>query len=178
MKENPPELKAELARLHESSWAWALTCCRGDKDHAHEALSGAYIKVLEGSAQYGARSALKTWLFSVIRFTAIEQRRTATRRLGLLKRWFEVSEEAAQPARADEQLAITQQQRQVREALAQLSKRQREVLELVFYHELTLEEVAQVLEMPVGTVRTHYARGKKQMLARLTPAFDAKIEVS
>lgn len=178
MKANDPELKAELERLHESSWAWALTCCRQDKEHAQEALSGAYLKVLEGRAKYEARSALKTWFFSVIRFTAIEQRRSGARRLELLKRWFEANDEGAQPCWPDERASVMQQRAQVKEALSTLSKRQREVLELVFYHDMTLEEAAQVLALPVGTVRTHYARGKKQMLARLSPALDVTIEVS
>ena len=41
-----------------------------------------------------------------------------------------------------------------------LSYQQREVLTLAFYHDLTLEEIAPLMELSIGTVRTHYERGK------------------
>jgi RNA polymerase sigma factor (sigma-70 family) len=57
----------------------------------------------------------------------------------------------------------------LRVALTQLSKRQQEVLHLVFYQELTIQDAADVLAMPVGTARTHYERGKAR-LRKLLPA--------
>jgi RNA polymerase sigma factor (sigma-70 family) len=51
----------------------------------------------------------------------------------------------------------------LRQTLASLSRRQQEVLHLVFYQQLTIEEAAQVLGLPVGTARTHYERGKVRL---------------
>jgi RNA polymerase sigma-70 factor (ECF subfamily) len=48
-------------------------------------------------------------------------------------------------------------------ALRRLSPRQAEVLHLVFYQELTIQEAADVVGLPVGTARTHYERGKARM---------------
>ena len=42
-----------------------------------------------------------------------------------------------------------------------LSSQQREVLNLVFYHDLTLDEIATLIGLSIGTVRTHYERGKE-----------------
>ena len=47
--------------------------------------------------------------------------------------------------------------------MAKLPARQREVLHLVFYQDLTIEEAAKVLNISLGTARTHFERGKSRL---------------
>src|SRR2546428_10879830 len=70
------DFKAELERLHSASFGWALRCCRRDQTEAEEVLQTVYLKILEGKARYRGESKLKTWLFAVIRKTAITEQRT------------------------------------------------------------------------------------------------------
>ena len=51
----------------------------------------------------------------------------------------------------------------LRGALARLPLRQRDVLHLVFYQDLTIEETARVLSIAVGTARSHFERGKYRL---------------
>ncbi len=53
------------------------------------------------------------------------------------------------------------------QALRLLSQRQREVLQLVFYHGMTIEEAANTLGIGVGSARTHYTRGKRSLANKL-----------
>lgn len=157
------DLRAELARSHLDAHAWAVRCCAGDRMEAEDVLHRAYVKVLEGDAQFAGRSSFKTWLFGVIRRTAREHARQSWLRVLRLERWWQTREPNAE---AEEDERVTK----LRKTLGRLSRRQQKVLHLVFYQELTIEEAAQVLAMPVGTARTHYERGKARLRQLLTEA--------
>lgn len=156
------DLRTELARLNADSFAWALRSCGGDRTEGEEVLHVAYMKVLDGTARFEGRSTFKTWLFAVIRRTAQEQRRTRWLRHLRLERWWQrdVRFESADAATSERTVELTN-------ALTTLSTRQQQVLHLVFYQDLTIEEAAEILGMPVGTARTHYARGKDRLRAIL-----------
>jgi len=160
------QLEEDLERLHPASFAWSVACCRGNPAEAEEILQTAYLKVLEGRARFGGCSSFKTWLFAVIRRTAQSRRRRGEWRKWLLVRW---SREAPSRSAAGphERLENDQRRARVRAALTTLSPRQRQVLELVFYHDLSVREAGDVLGVSIGTARVHYDRGKKELLRRL-----------
>jgi RNA polymerase sigma-70 factor (ECF subfamily) len=159
-------LRARLEALHAESWSWALACCRGDVTQAEEALHVTYHKVLDG-ARFEGRSSFKTWLFGVIRLTALDQRRGNWRRF---LRWAPLSAAENHTDRrptAPDTLASDERCAEVRTALHGLAARQSEVLRLVFYHDLTLDEAALVMGVSAGTARTHYERAKERLRQRL-----------
>ena len=69
------ELKTELEKLHQASFGWTLSCCRRNHADAEEVLQTVYLKILQGKAVYRGECKLQTWLFAVIRKTAISERR-------------------------------------------------------------------------------------------------------
>jgi len=158
---DPHDLEAELARTHPAGFAWAVRCCRGDRDEAMDVLHVAYVKVLDGRARFERRSSFRTWLFGVIRRTALEEGRKRWLRTLRLERWRR--EPRPEPPSVDERLTGDERAARLRDAIGRLSKRQQEVLHLVFYQDLTVEEAAGVMGLPVGTARTHYARGKERL---------------
>ena len=123
----------------------------------------AYVKVLDGSTRFDGRSSFKTFLFGVIRKTAMEQRRARWLSARRLARWFASRTEAQPPADPEAASMRSERTRALVAALAQLSRRQREVLHLVFSHDLTIEQAAGVLGIGTGSARQHYERGKARL---------------
>lgn len=164
--EDPGAVLAELERLHQRSFGWALACCRGDRSEAEEVLQVAYMKIIDGSARFAARSSFKTWLFAVIRLTTLERRRRSLLQRFLLVRSNQRRDPAEYPAAlASEDDAHRNEA--LREALAKLPRRQREVVNLVFYHDLSVAEAAEVMKVSVGSARQHYERSKKRLHVEL-----------
>ena len=157
----------ELEALHADSYGWALGCCRWNREEANDVLQTAYVKVLEGSARFDGRSSAKTWLFAVIRRTAAERRRRQWLLDLLPGRWLRAHPEPEGSPDPESLTAQSQANARLRTALLQLSGRQRELLHLVFYQDLSIEEAAGVLGISVGSARTHYERAKARLRQRL-----------
>lgn len=156
------ELRAELEQHHQQALGWALSCCGWNRALAEEVLQGAYLKVLEGRARFEGRSSFKTWLFAVIRRTAAEhRRRQALQRFVPLSLLDGRSDSALRNPEVD--LLRSESSAQLIRALQALPERQRQLLHLVFYQDLTIREAAEVLGVSIGTARTHYERGKQRL---------------
>ena len=163
---NRADLEQQLEELHPASFAWALGVCRRDADDAQEVLQETYLKIFEGKARFDGRSTLKTWLFAVIRRTAAARRRL--RWLRDLRFVFDdVSSVPDGRDSAERRVIHSERTSALVRALTRLARRQREVIELVFYHDMTIEEAAGVVGVSVGTARVHYHRAKKRLLAEL-----------
>lgn len=159
------DLEASLEALHDASFGWARSCCRGSRDEAADVLQSAYVKVLSGRARFAGRSEFKTWFFGVIRLTALEVRRKRAREVAPIAGLDPVDPQRS----ADVVLVAREEAAALRAALERLPERQQEVLHLVFYQGLSIAEAADVMTVSLGSARTHYDRGKKRLRALLLP---------
>ncbi len=159
------ELEQDLRTLHGEAFSWTLVCCGGDRETAEDVLQETYLRVLDGRLTFGGRSSFKTWLFAVVRRASRDRYRRRRLRDGLMGRWWSAAD-AEEPA-AERRVADRQRRHRILQALGRLSDRQRQVLELVFFHDLSLREAAAVLEVSLGTASRHYDRGKRQLLSEL-----------
>jgi RNA polymerase sigma-70 factor, ECF subfamily len=162
---SPEALELELERLHPKALGWALACCLGNRPAAEDAVQASYLKVLDGRARFDGRASFRTWLFAVVRRTAAEQRRRVA-----LRRFLPLTVLVATPdGRPDPAAALARSEGTARlvAALNDLPRRQREVLHLAFYQDLTIAEAADVMGVSLGTARTHYERGKAALRKRL-----------
>ena len=182
---SPSSLMETLTDLHQQSFHWALACCQHQETDALDLLQEAYLLVLEDRVQYLGKSTVKTWFFGVIKSLAFQKGRRFKRRLKLLQTAFSAHhptlsltsgyrQESPRSAQPNEHLEVQERHTQITQALKTLSNRQQRIMHLVFYQGCTLEECAQILEITIGSVRTHYARAKKKLahtLNDLNPSF-------
>jgi RNA polymerase sigma-70 factor (ECF subfamily) len=166
--DTPQAIARELQALHRESWSWAVRQCDRRTDEAEEVLQTSYARVLDGSARYEGRAQLRTWWFGVIARVAREHRRRRRFRDSWLGRWF-AEDETVEPGTPDRAAEHDHERARVLAALDALPRRQREVLELVFYRDFTVEEAAAVMGVGLGAARTHYHRGKRALAASLAP---------
>lgn len=159
---NVADLDEELSRHHHAAFGWALACCRWNRSVAEDVLQTSYLKLVDGRARYAGASEFKTFLFGVIRRTASEDRRRRAMR-AMLPFGFSHSENGHVEPAGLTPIIRDETSRELIAALMQLSSRQRDVLHLVFYQELTISAAADVLGISVGSARAHYERGKARL---------------
>lgn len=118
----------------------------------------AYVELLSGSARFDNKSTLKTFVFSVVQNLARSRFRRISSRLRLVKQYAgESVTDPVEPTANDE----------VWRAVRALPARQRDIIELVFCREFTVQQAAAVMGVSTGTGRVHYDRAKKALRSRL-----------
>jgi RNA polymerase sigma-70 factor (ECF subfamily) len=137
-----------------------------DAASAEDVVSEAFIEVWRQADRFEGRSSVSTWIMSIARFKAlsVRRRRQETELDGKL------AETVADQSSSPEQIVLEMDRSaQLRACLTQLSPDHREIIDLVYYHDKTIEEVAEIVGVPKNTVKTRmfYARRRlAQLLAR------------
>jgi RNA polymerase sigma factor (sigma-70 family) len=148
---NRTQLDHLLKTHHRDAYLWARQCCSFNDDLAKDVLQQVYLKILEGKATLNDEEKAKTWIFSIIRYTAIDHLRKTGKFISI--------EDAEEIADIEEEVDLTD----YKAIISLLPRMQQEVILMVFYHQMTIEQSAEVLEISIGTARTHYDRGKKNL---------------
>ena len=126
---------------------------------AEDLLSEVFFDVWRQADRFEGRSSVSTWLISIARFKAL----SARRRQVDLELGEEIETSVADPA-DDPEAALQEKHRSelLRRALSRLSSEHRKIIDLVYYHEKSIAECAEILGIPAATVKTRmfYARKK------------------
>ena len=133
-----------------------------DRSLAEDIASEVFIDVWRGAEGFKVKSQVSTWMLAIARHKALSAlRRRSDERLD------ENATAIADPA-DDAETTVDKRDRNalVQHCLSQLSVLHREVLDLVYYHEKSVDEVAEIVGAPANTVRTRmfYARKRMQTL--------------
>lgn len=143
------------AQYGQRLYAYALRLTN-DPATAEDVTQNTLVTAWQTARNFRAEGRLIAWLLGIVHHTAMKAIRNRTNYLN------DVAEEIIredQPS-PEEQAQVKDERRWVRQGMQSLSPEHRAVLELIFYQELTLNEVAQVLDVPLGTVKSRlsYAR--------------------
>jgi RNA polymerase sigma-70 factor (ECF subfamily) len=136
---------------------YAFTILR-DKHLAQEVAQETMTAVWKSAARFAGRSKPSTWIFGIARNQALSLRRKESR--------TETVAEAGGVA-PDPASGILRQQK-VLEAMKRLPEDQREVVFLTFYEGLAYKEIARMLEIPEGTVKSRMFHAKRKLAEVLT----------
>jgi RNA polymerase sigma-70 factor, ECF subfamily len=150
-----PSAFADLIRDFEQPLRYYLLKLLGNEDRAYDVLQELWLKVVRTIRQLVDPGALRVWLYRAAHGLAVDQiRRRQVRQAAEQEHALAVDAAAAEP----DFTAMDAQT--IHRALDELEPREREVLVLFFLENMTLEEIAEVVGRPVGTVksRLHYAK--------------------
>jgi len=152
------------ARHHVRVYRFVLRLLRNEAT-AEDLISDVFLDVWRQAGKFEGRSAVSTWLLSIARFKAL----SVLRRRGE----EELDEETAaaiEDQADDPEVALAKKDKgaALRQCLSKLSAEHREIIDLVYYHEKSVEEVAGIVGIPEATVKTRmfYARRKLSELLK------------
>ncbi|MFF4530825.1 RNA polymerase sigma factor SigM [Streptomyces sp. NPDC001407] len=167
--EGDPDAFSEIVRRHRDRlWAVALRTL-GDREEAADAVQDALVSAYRAAHTFRGQSAVTTWLHRITVNACLDRaRKAASRRTSplaeteRLEQLLEPHESAAAPAERGDL------HRELLQALATLPPDQRAALVLVDMQGYPVAEAAEVLGVPIGTVKSRCARGRARLLPMLT----------
>jgi RNA polymerase sigma-70 factor, ECF subfamily len=131
-----------------------------DTTMAEDLVSQVFLDVWRTARQFEGRSQVSTWLLSIARFkalTSLRQRRFEDIDQDDVR---EIADEADTPETSLERATTSEI---LRACVAKLSPAHREIINLVYYHEKSVEEVGQIIGIPQSTVKTRMFYARKQL---------------
>jgi RNA polymerase sigma-70 factor (ECF subfamily) len=135
----------------------------GERRAAEDLTQDAFLKVWRGASSYRAdRGSVRTWLLSIVRNCSIDQIRSQASRRRTQEK-IEASASRSQPSEAFAQTWRNSQREQVREALSTLPSEQQKILELAYFSGYTHVKIAELLGVPLGTVKGRMRSGLKKV---------------
>ena len=137
----------------------------GNPSTAEDLISEVFLDVWRQAGRFEGRSQVSTWLLAIARFKALSVLRRKPEQ--------ELDEEMAEAIEdtsdtPDVTLEKKQKADVIRQCLSGLSTDHREIIDLVYYHEKSVEEAAEIIGIPEATVKTRmfYARKKLSELLK------------
>lgn len=137
-----------------------LTRIVKNEETAEDLLNEVFLDVWRGARGFEARSQVTTWILGIARYKAL----SALRQRAFTPLDDDVAEGFEDPA-DDPEAAMQKTDRAavLQSCLKQLSSAHRQVIDLVYYHEQSIEEIARIIGVPQNTVKTRVFHARKRI---------------
>ena len=146
-----------------------------DPDDAADLAQEAFVRLFRALPQYNGESRFTTWLYRLVVNLGRDELRKRSRQVPIIPQIVDEEEQDPlatvsdddrwiDPARA---LDARELRDDVRRALAQLEEHYRLVLTLYYFDDMKYSDIAEVLDLPLNTVKSHIRRGKERLAALL-----------
>ena len=131
-----------------------------DSAATEDLVSQVFLDVWRSASQFEGRSQVSTWLLSIARFKALTALRQRKHEDIDQDDVMQIADHADTP---EASLDRSRTSAILRACVARLSPAHREIVSLVYYHEKSVEEVAQLIGIPAATVKTRMFYARKQL---------------
>jgi len=140
-----------------------------DYEDASEVTQEAFLAAWQGLPSFRGEARFATWLYRITYHCCLRQleQRKRERNLQAVIEAEQILESMHKEQQAEDILELRDRQAMVREQMEQLPSQYRRVLILRHLQEMTYEEMADILSMPVGTIKTHLFRARNLLKERL-----------
>lgn len=138
-----------------------------DEGMAEDVVSEIFLHVWRNAHRFQARSAVSTWLFGIGRHVAITTLRRRTEAKWDAEVASTIVDPADDPERSTDKKGLSAL---LQKCLMNLSQAHREIIDLIYYHEMSIDQVAEIVGIPAGTVKTRMFYARKQLSEQLKEA--------
>lgn len=140
-----------------------------DYDDASDVTQETFLAAWQGLPSFRGEARFSTWLYSIAYHCSLRQleRRKHEEALQTAMQAQQLPEDAQLEKRPEEMVEGYDMQARVREHISQLPMKYRVVLSLRHLQDRTYEEMAQILNLPIGTIKTHLFRARNLLKERL-----------
>jgi len=157
-----PAMHALFVRHQVKVYRFVLNIVR-DAALAEDAVSETFVDAWQHAARYEGRSSVSTWLLGIARYKALT---AARRRRPTESLECEPAQNVVDPANDPEaELGEKETGTAIRRGLAALSREHAEIIDLVYYQEKSIREIAEILRIPENTVKTRMFYARKRLAA-------------
>ena len=141
-----------------------------NNDEAEDLVQETYLKALRNFGSFQSGTDFRAWIFRILRNTFLSSRSTLERRMSVeLKGEEELPLSHANCSNPESLLIEKSNIVAILDAIEQLPLRSREVILLCDTQEFAYQEIAEILEIPIGTVMSRLARARKTVRQALRP---------
>ncbi|HLU34598.1 MAG TPA: sigma-70 family RNA polymerase sigma factor [Thermomicrobiales bacterium] len=163
------EALAVLYERHQASLVAYLALFTRDRGVIDEAIQDAMLGIWKGASRFSGRSTARSWMFAIARRRLLD----LLRRKRLPASTDDALMNHPDPGPTPERVAMENAaEAEMLAAIRRLSRVHQEVLILTFAHDLSYEELASVLDVPLGTIKSRLSNARKalrQQLGTKTP---------